>query len=168
MFVLTMVATMACLSAAAGTTDVQPALDLISRQFGSSAATTFALSINANPEAPCTLSRNRVERSGASSAPAPCYAIEQGADGKVSISASSMAELTYGIGRYTRYQCGLTVGWARGGNSYANVPNLTWPCHSSHSTADVSPEVGSRVVKYVLHSAADALDVLHDGASNIC
>jgi hypothetical protein len=140
-----------CLSAdttAAGA-DVQPALDLITRQFGSAAAAAFTLSINSDPTAPCTTSSvDGVRGAGARVAAAPCYAIEQGADNKVMVSASSMAELTYGIGRYTRFQCGLTVGWARGGNSHANVPGLQWPCHANATHAsEVSPEVGARVVK---------------------
>jgi len=139
-----------CLSAdatAAGA-DVQPALDLITRQFGSAAAAAFTLSINSDPTAPCTTSVDGVRGAGARVAAAPCYAIQQGADNKVMVSASSMAELTYGIGRYTRFQCGLTVGWARGGNSHANVPGLQWPCHANAThAAEVSPEVGARVVK---------------------
>jgi hypothetical protein len=46
------------------------------------------------------------------------------------VKASSMSELTFGIGYYTRFFCGLAVGWRRGGGSFTKN-NTTWPCHWS-------------------------------------
>lgn len=97
---------------------VQPALDLITRNFGPNAAAAFTLELK--PSVPCSAANETAQ--------APCFSLKL-INGKVVVTASSMAELTYGIGHYTRFQCGLTVGWARGGNSYSNIPGLSWPCH---------------------------------------
>ena len=40
------------------------------------------------------------------------------------VKATAISELTYGVGWYLRIKCGLTVGWAHGGNSHTNA---TWP-----------------------------------------
>jgi len=62
--------------------------------------------------------------------------------GKVKVTATSMSELTYGIGRYTRFVCNLTVGWPRGGGS-SNATGLSWPC-----TASMMPMAMGRAVPY--------------------
>eukprot|EP00658_Telonema_sp_P-2_P032395 TRINITY_DN24001_c0_g1_i16.p1 TRINITY_DN24001_c0_g1~~TRINITY_DN24001_c0_g1_i16.p1 ORF type:complete len:421 (-),score=64.15 TRINITY_DN24001_c0_g1_i16:122-1384(-) len=48
---------------------------------------------------------------------------------------------TYGIGWYTRYTCGLTVGWKHGGGSHTNASS--WPCSSS-----LAPVTKHRAVPY--------------------
>ena len=63
--------------------------------------------------------------------------------GKVSISASDASSLTYGIGYYTRFSCGLSVGWMRGGGR--NTKAAAWPCHGS---AELAATVVERAVKY--------------------
>eukprot|EP01044_Picomonas_judraskeda_P023466 COSAG03_NODE_6162_length_1104_cov_1.226866_1_plen_90_part_10 len=79
---------------------VQPAYDLITRNFGAAAAKTFNLTLH----------------SGACSGGGHgCFSIAEGSEGLVEITAGSMSDLTYGIGYYTRFSCGLTVGWKRGG-----------------------------------------------------
>jgi alpha-N-acetylglucosaminidase len=113
--------------AAASDADVQPAIDVITRNFGKEAAASFDLSIKAGP---CS-----------ESVPSPCFAISENS-GKVSIVATSMSELTYGIGHYTRFSCGLTVGWRNGGNSFTDA--AAWPCHKGTLAAAAVP----RAVKY--------------------
>ena len=83
-----------------GDVNVQPASDLIARQFGATAASTFSLIINGSL---CPSSSG-------------CFEVKPG-DQSITITASSIAELTYGIGYYTRFGCGLTVGWPHGGGS---------------------------------------------------
>ena len=98
------------------TPDIQPAYDLISRVFGERAAAVFSLSLDAN--ATC---RGKQP---------PCFGLSADAS-RVSLTASSMSELTYGIGYYTRFHCGLTVGWKRGGGSHTSAGS--WPCHVQSS-----------------------------------
>eukprot|EP00729_Bicosta_minor_P031605 gene31605-29439_t len=64
-------------------TSVQPAVDLITRNFGKAAAAIFKLALK--PEGNCP-----------GGAKAPCFDIEQ-TDRTVSITGTTMSELTYGI-----------------------------------------------------------------------
>ena len=89
-------------SGAAATLAVQPALDLIGRNFGPAAALAFNLTIDTKA---CAGVRGRAPASGQG---ARCFALSE-QDGKVAITASTMSDLTYGIGYYTRFSCGLTV-----------------------------------------------------------
>ena len=116
----------AAAAAAAATAGVQPAVDLITRNFGKDAAASFELSIKTGP---CS-----------ASVPSPCFAISE-SGGKVSIVATSMSELTFGVGHYTRFSCGLTVGWRNGGNSFTDA---AWPCHKG----TLPPTAMPRAVKY--------------------
>ena len=93
-------------SGAAATLAVQPALDLIGRNFGPAAALAFNLTIDTSGKA-CAGVRGRAP-AAASGQGARCFALSE-QDGKVSITASTMSDLTYGIGYYTRFSCGLTV-----------------------------------------------------------
>ena len=113
-------------AAAASAPAEQPAADLITRNFGADAAAAFELTIKA--DAAC------------GSEKAPCFSLSQ-AGGKVSVTASSMSELTYGIGYYTRYTCGLTVGRDKWGGSHTKAKS--WPC-----TASLKPVDMPRAVKY--------------------
>lgn len=45
----------------------------------------------------------------------------------VAISASSVSEVTAGLGVYLREVCNMTFGWPRGGGSNVAIPN-PWPC----------------------------------------
>jgi alpha-N-acetylglucosaminidase len=94
-----------------------------SRNFGADAAKVFDLSL----ADPC-------------GGKGPCFALSQ-SGGKVKIAASSMSELTYGIGYYTRYTCGLTVGRDKWGGSHTNASS--WPCSS-----ELEPVTVQRAVKY--------------------
>eukprot|EP01052_Picozoa_sp_SAG31_P057478 SAG31_NODE_17034_length_686_cov_0.669506_1_plen_181_part_00 len=105
--------------------DIQPALDLITRRFGATAASTFSLSILGDGD-------------GCGELEAPCFSLSQ-TGGKINIAASAMAALTYGIGYYTRFTCGLTVGWKQGGGSYVN--STSWPCTQSLPAIDVARAV---------------------------
>ena len=99
---------------------VQPAVDLIQRNFGSSAVASFNLSLGALQ---CNGGRGV-------SVKAPCFSLSASAGGNtVNIHASSMSELTYGIGYYARFSCGMTVGWKRGGGSFTGNNATKWPCH---------------------------------------
>ena len=97
------------------------------RNFGATAAAAFDLSL---ADGPC----------GAEKLAAPCFALSQ-AGGKVSIVASGMSELTYGIGYYTRYTCGLTIGRDKWGGSHTN--SSSWPC-----TQSLKPTAVARATKY--------------------
>ena len=97
------------------------------RNFGAAAAAAFDLSL---ADGPC----------GAEKLAAPCFALSQ-AGGKVSIVASGMSELTYGIGYYTRYTCGLTIGRDKWGGSHTN--SSIWPC-----TQSLKPTAVARATKY--------------------
>eukprot|EP00656_Telonema_subtile_P011229 TRINITY_DN15534_c0_g1_i1.p1 TRINITY_DN15534_c0_g1~~TRINITY_DN15534_c0_g1_i1.p1 ORF type:complete len:866 (+),score=187.31 TRINITY_DN15534_c0_g1_i1:142-2739(+) len=109
--------------------DTQPGIDLITRNFGAKAASSFELQIK---DGPCT--------AGSTTVQPPCFALSQ-SNGKISVVASAMSELTYGIGWYTRLTCGLTVGWRHGGGSHTNSSN--WPC-----TTSLSPVAMQRSVPY--------------------
>ena len=87
---------------AAADDDVHPALDLITRNYGAAATASFDLSISA---AACPTDAEH-----------GCFVLSQ-KGAKVSVAAGTMADLTYGIGYYARFSCGLTVGWTRGGGS---------------------------------------------------
>ena len=102
---------------------VKPSRCAISRNFGADAAKVFDLSL----DDPC-------DGKGL------CFALSQSGD-KVKIAASSMSELTYGIGYYTRYTCGLTVGRDKWGGSHTNASS--WPCSS-----ELKPVTVQRAVKY--------------------
>jgi alpha-N-acetylglucosaminidase len=106
---------------------VQPALDLVTRNFGPDAAAVFILSIKAGEDC-------------GEAAKAPCFSLSQ-SNGKVSITGTSMSELTYGIGYYTRYTCGLTVGRDKWGGSHTNASS--WPC-----TPTLKPVQMPRAVPY--------------------
>eukprot|EP01047_Picozoa_sp_COSAG01_P034688 COSAG01_NODE_2617_length_7374_cov_7.663505_4_plen_342_part_00 len=106
---------------------VQPALDLVTRIFGAAAAASFDLSLS---DSVCGSGENH------------CFSLSQ-AGGKVSVAASSMSGLTYGIGYYTRFSCGLTVGWTRGGGSHTAAES--WPCHGAET---LKPVQMSRAVPY--------------------
>jgi hypothetical protein len=54
-----------------------------------------------------------------------CFTLADGADG-ITISGTSAAELTGGIGVYLREYCGMTYGWVRGGGQRLFVPS-PWP-----------------------------------------
>ena len=112
----------------------QPASDLVARNFGSEAAASLELTIVTN--ASCSASR------GGLTAEPPCFALSESPEGKVAVTASSLDALTYGIGYYTRFSCGLTVGWARGGGSFTN--SSAWPCHSH----PLQPVAKSRAVPF--------------------
>lgn len=106
--------------------DTQPALDLITRQFGSQAASSVQLELGyACPDST-----------------KGCFSLSATST-SVTIKASAMSELTYGIGYYTRFHCGATVGWARGGGSHT-LGGKKWPCH----VGSLSPTVMSRTVPY--------------------
>ena len=81
---------------------VQPAVDLITRNFGPGASAVFQLKLL--DEGVGCETRNEAGETTAT-AKAPCFAITQNA-GVLVVSASSMSELTYGIGYYARYTCG--------------------------------------------------------------
>ena len=98
---------------AAADDDVHPALDLITRNYGAAATASFDLSISA---AACPTDAEH-----------GCFVLSQ-KGAKVSVAAGTMADLTYGIGYYARFSCGLTVGWTRGGGS--NTAAAAWPCHT--------------------------------------
>jgi len=67
-------------------TDVQPALDLVTRNYGTAAAAALRLSVSASACADAKVK-------------APCFVLTEGTDGSsVKLSASTMSELTYGIG----------------------------------------------------------------------
>ena len=71
-------------------TDTEPAINIITRMYGEHAAAVFELLIG---EPTCT--------DGSTVVKAPCFSISQQAAGaKIRVSASSMSELTYGIGYY--------------------------------------------------------------------
>ena len=106
--------------------NVRAAFDLISRNFGSAASASFDLSISTGP---CNATA------------APCFSLSESGS-KVSITASSMSELTYGIGFYTRYYCGLTVGRDKWGGSHTNSSD--WPCHGGA----LKPVSQARAVPY--------------------
>ena len=98
----------------------QPAVDLITRRFGPEAAASFDLQIR--PAADCGVHKP------------PCFAVSQAAArGPVTVVASGMSELTYGVGYYSRFSCGLTVGWKHGGGSHTTprpgTAAAAWPCH---------------------------------------
>ena len=99
----------------AAAVDVQPAIDLIERNFGEVAASKFSLSLGAT----------RCENGGGEVVKAPCFSLAYG-EGKITIHASSMSELTYGIGYYARFSCGMTVGWKRGGGSFTGNNATDW------------------------------------------
>lgn len=50
-------------------------------------------------------------------------------DNRIVVMASSVSELSYGIGYYLRYYCNVTLGWDRVGGSVRNVtlPSGNWP-----------------------------------------
>lgn len=68
----------------------------------------------------------------------PCFSLEDvsamhaknssvsSATAGVAVTASSLTSLTYGIGWYLRFRCGITVGWPHGGGSFTTPP-ATWP-----------------------------------------
>ena len=87
---------------ASNTASVQPAVDVITRNFGAAAAAVFNLKLLDEGTACEVADEDGVT---VSSAKAPCFAITQ-TGGKLTVSASSMSELTYGIGHYARYTCG--------------------------------------------------------------
>lgn len=116
------------------TSSTQPASDLVARNFGAEAAASLELTITAN--APCSAGR------GGSTAEPPCFALSESPEGKVAVTGSSMDALTYGIGYYTRFSCGLTVGWARGGGSFTS--SSAWPCHNR----PLKPVAKSRAVPF--------------------
>lgn len=105
------------LAAAAADPSVQPALDLIERNFGALARAAFDLGID--PERGC-----------GDGVRAPCFSVSQTGEpesqARVKVTASSMTELTYGIGYYTRHICNLTVGRDKWGGSHTDA--ATWPC----------------------------------------
>jgi hypothetical protein len=109
--------------------DVKPALDLVTRNFGVNAASIFSLELK--PGADCVVV-------GGEKAKAPCFSLSQ-QGGKVSIVASSMSELTYGIGHYTRYTCGLTVGRDKWGGSHTD--SAKWPCTDTLTAVAVARAV---------------------------
>ena len=110
-------------------TDVQPAIDLIARNFGPAAVKSLNLTINMN----------------LSSCSSPCFSVTQEkSNGVVSIVASAMSELTYGVGYYTRFSCGLTVGWAHGGGSHVTG----WSSGGCHGPKVLQPITMERAVPY--------------------
>ena len=108
---------------AASSVDVQPALDLVARNYGAAAAASLSLSVD---DSACAAADSK-----------NCFVLSQ-SGAKIAVAASSMSELTYGIGHYARFSCGLTVGWARGGGSYAR--NQSWPCHGAAPLEKVAAE----------------------------
>jgi alpha-N-acetylglucosaminidase len=113
------------------TDDVQPVVDLVLRNFGTTAATSVTLSLSNDTSLGC--------------AP-PCFALRQepkSAGGNVLISASSIDTLSYAVGYYTRFSCGLTLGWVGGGNSFTNS-SRGWPCHAGL----LKPMTMARAVPY--------------------
>ena len=102
---------------------VQPALDVVVRQFGAHAASSLQLSID--PGLNCG-AKSEVKDTEAASR---CFHLSQPSASTIAIAATSMSELTYGIGYYARFSCGFTVGWAHGGGSYTGNASTAWPCH---------------------------------------
>lgn len=104
--------TLALAVSAAGPS-VQPALDVVARQFGARAVAALNLSIDPNLECSgdttATLA-SFTSRSSASNASSFCFRLSQPTATTIAIAATSMSELTYGIGYYTRFSCGFTVG----------------------------------------------------------
>jgi alpha-N-acetylglucosaminidase len=133
-------ATVAAVSAAnPAPSSVTPALELVERRFG--AAATAALNLTISDDV-CAAGAG----TGGGEAGGHCFVLSQAGGGGskvVSITASSMSSLTYGIGYYVRFHCGLTVGWARGGGSYTSP--AAWPCHGS---APLRPVRMQRAVPY--------------------
>lgn len=125
MLIWTLCAATILVGADAANADVQPAVDLITRNFGAKAAGSFSLSVHGGD---------------CGSAKAPCFSLAQ-EGGKVKVRATTMSELTYGIGYYTRYTCGLTIGRDKWGGSHTGAKS--WPC-----TAELQPLEMSRAVKY--------------------
>jgi len=118
--------------------NVQPALDVVTRQFGTAAAASLKLTID--PKLNC----------GDDAATALCFALSQPSATSIAIVATSMSELTYGIGYYARFSCGFTVGWAHGGGSFTGDGVSAWPC-AGGATA-LKP---TTVARSVLHTFED-------------
>ena len=111
-------------------TNVQPALDLVSRNFGPGAAKALNLTIDAD----------------LTTCASPCFSVTQAeSNAVVSIVASAMSELTYGIGYYTRFSCGLTVGWEHGGGSHVVAD---WSRGGCHGPKVLKPVTMERAVPY--------------------
>eukprot|EP01043_Picozoa_sp_COSAG02_P011790 COSAG02_NODE_440_length_22296_cov_173.657386_16_plen_715_part_00 len=95
-----------------------PAAELIGRVLGADAVEHFELLLL--PEG----------QHCANAAP-PCFALTDAPAGKLRVEASSVSELTYGIGYYLRFYCAMTVGWPTGGGSYTQelggARMTTWP-----------------------------------------
>ena len=71
----------------------------------------------------------------------PCFTLSDGPGGVVSVDATSVSELTAGLGVYLREVAGLTLGWPRGGGSNVYTP-AAWPPVGS------APIVRARIAKY--------------------
>ena len=132
---------------AAHQSSVQPAIDLVVRNFGPGAAAALDLVIRDNSSCSAGAGSAEVKEP-------PCFtlaAVSAGAESKVTVTASSMDTLTYGIGYYMRFACGLSVGWVGGGgNSFssaefaANSSSQRWPCH----VGALKPVAVARAVPY--------------------
>jgi alpha-N-acetylglucosaminidase len=89
-----------------------PAIDLLDRLLGPDAKSHFDLGFF-GPAAPCS---------------GYCYTLQDSASAPntVVIRATSISELTAGIGFYLREYCNMTIGWKRGGGSNLKVPASAW------------------------------------------
>ena len=80
--------------------------------------------------------------SGCATLAPPCFILSDDIpNNRISITASSTAELTAGLGIYLREYANQTIGWARGGGSNIFTP-LTWP------QVGAVPRIARRVVPY--------------------
>ena len=82
-----LIMTLATAPAAAAGADMQPAVDLVTRNFGPAAAASLALTISPTACADAGLASE-------AAAGGSCFAISAASGGKVAIAASTMSELT--------------------------------------------------------------------------
>lgn len=113
-------------SQSAATNSTDAAAELIARVLGNDAVEHFELKLLADGQR-CVHSPNN----NRTAIQPPCFALADVPSGKLRVEASSMSELTYGIGYYLRFYCAMTVGWPHGGGSYVqklgSVRMPTWP-----------------------------------------
>lgn len=56
----------------------------------------------------------------------PCFCLQDETNGKLKVTATSVSELSAGIGHYLRQFANMTIGWPRGGGSNVFIPTV-WP-----------------------------------------
>jgi hypothetical protein len=65
--------------------------------------------------------------SAACAGPHGCFSVSGGAGAKVTVRATSVSELAFGVGHYLTQAANMTFGWPRGGGSRTVVPAGGWP-----------------------------------------